>query len=59
MIDSSFIFIYFQAAEVEAVLANTKQILNQFLRKSRILLFSFVKPLCTDKELDKAVYILY
>lgn len=28
----------FQADEVEAVLANTKQILNQFLRKSRILL---------------------
>lgn len=28
----------FQAEEVEAVLANTKEILNQFLRKSRILL---------------------
>ena len=29
--------IFIQADEVEAVLANTKQILNQFLRKSRIL----------------------
>jgi hypothetical protein len=28
---------FLQADEVEAVLANTKQILNQFLRKSRIL----------------------
>lgn len=28
-----------QAEEVQAVLANTKQILNQFLRKSRILSF--------------------
>ena len=31
-----FIF-YVQADEVEAVLANTKQVLNQFLRKSSIL----------------------
>lgn len=33
-----FYFLLFdQAEEVEAVLANAKQILNQFLRKSRIL----------------------
>lgn len=30
-------FYFLQADEVEAVLANTKQILNQFLQKSRIL----------------------
>lgn len=28
---------FYQVEEVEAVLANTKQILSQFLRKSRIL----------------------
>jgi hypothetical protein len=33
---------YIQADEVEAVLANTKQILNQFLRKSRILSKQFL-----------------
>lgn len=34
---SIFMFFLVQAEEVEAVLANTKQILNQFLQKSRIL----------------------
>lgn len=35
-----YFFWYIQAEEVEAVLANTKQILNQLLRKSRILLLT-------------------
>jgi len=43
----------FQADEVEAVLSNTKEILNQFLRKSCILCLNWLLSLiCTNFLLD-------
>lgn len=42
-----------QAEEVEAVLANTKQILNQFLHKSRILFnLSILSFICMTNALQ-------
>ncbi|OEL36963.1 GPI ethanolamine phosphate transferase 1 [Dichanthelium oligosanthes] len=50
-----------KADEVEAVLANTKQILNQFLRKSRILpeqvllLLSQIEDLISERDYETAM----